>query len=158
MVRTSRFGFLTAVLFSALLRAQSPADQVAKVLDDWHDAAAAADEARYFDHFAPNGIFMGTDATEYWTVTAFRQWAKAAFEGKRTWKFKARQRHTDFSADGKTAWFDEMLDTNGLGVSRGSGVLVRVGKAWKIAQYNLSVPIPNSLLNAIVRQIAAPPK
>ena len=45
--------------------AQTPAQQVAAVLDDWHQAASVADEARYFGHFAPNGIFMGTDATEH---------------------------------------------------------------------------------------------
>jgi hypothetical protein len=43
--------------------AQTPEQQVGAVLDDWHQAASVADEARYFGHFAPNGIFMGTDAT-----------------------------------------------------------------------------------------------
>ena len=40
---------------------QTPAQQVAAVLDDWHQAASVADEARYFGHFAPNGVFIGTD-------------------------------------------------------------------------------------------------
>ena len=155
MVRTSRIGLCATLIALSLSAAGTPADQVAKVIDDWHDAAAVADEARYFGHFAPNGIFMGTDATGHWTVPVFRQWAKAAFEGKRTWKFKAHDRRIDFSADGKTAWFDELLDTSGLGPSRGSGVLVRSGKVWKIAQYNLSVPIPNPMLSGIVKQIAA---
>jgi hypothetical protein len=38
-----------------------------------------------------------------------------------------RDRHIDFSADSKTAWFDEMLDTPNLGPCRGSGVLVLLG-------------------------------
>jgi hypothetical protein len=46
------------------------------VLDDWHPAASVADEPRYFGHFAPNGVFMGTDATERWTVTEFQKWAQ----------------------------------------------------------------------------------
>ena len=50
------------LLFLFLLA--NPAQDVATVLDDWHQAASVADEARYFGHFAPNGIFMGTDATE----------------------------------------------------------------------------------------------
>jgi hypothetical protein len=141
---------LPALLF--LLAAASPAD-VGAVLDDWHQAAAVADEARFFGHFAPNGIYMGTDATERWTVSAFSEWAKPAFRRKSAWVFKSRDRHVEFSADGRTAWFDEMLDTPNMGLCRGSGVLALIAGKWKIAQYNLSVPIPNSMLNGIVKQI-----
>ena len=133
----------------------NPAQDIATVLDDWHKAASVADEARYFGHFAPNGIFMGTDATERWTVAEFRTWAKPHFQRKSAWSFKAHDRHIDFSSDGKMAWFDEMLDTPNMGPCRGSGVLVRTGKTWKIAQYNLSIPIPNALARTIVKEIAA---
>jgi hypothetical protein len=135
--------------------AQTPSVQVAAVLDDWHRAAAVADESRYFSHFAPNGVFMGTDATERWTVSEFRQWAKPHFDRKKAWSFTPRDRHIAFSPDGATAWFDEMLDTPNLGVCRGSGVLLRQGGVWKIAQYNLSIAVPNSIADALVKQIAA---
>jgi hypothetical protein len=135
--------------------AQSPAQQIGAVIDDWHQAASVADEARYFGHFAPNGVFMGTDATERWTVAEFRAWAEPRFQKKSTWTFKARDRRIDFSADHKTAWFDEILDTLDLGVCRGSGVLVKQRGTWKIAQYNLSVPIPNALVDGVVKQIQA---
>ncbi len=46
-----------------------------------------------------------------------------------------------------------MLDTPNLGVCRGSGVLVLINGNWKIAQYNLSIPIPNALAGGIVKQI-----
>jgi len=144
---------LSLIPFPAL--SQSPAQRVATVLDDWHQAASVADEPRYFGHFAPNGVFMGTDATERWTVAAFRVWAKPYFDKKKAWSFKPRDRHVDFSADGKTAWFDEMLDTPNLGLCRGSGVLVLLSGNWKIAQYNLSIPIPNAMAGAIVKQIAS---
>ena len=134
---------------------QTPAARVASVLDDWHQAAAAADESRYFGHFAPDGVFMGTDATERWTVSEFHVWAKPYFDRKKAWSFKPRDRHIAFSPDGATAWFDEMLDTPNLGVCRGSGVLLRQSGEWRIAQYNLSVPIPNSIVDALVKQIAA---
>jgi hypothetical protein len=147
-----RFIALGLIAWAAL--GQTPAAQVGAVLDDWHQAAAVADEARYFAHFAPDGVFMGTDSTERWTVTAFRVWAKPYFDKKKAWSFQPRDRHVAFSADGKTAWFDEMLDTPNLGVCRGSGVLILLGGEWKIAQYNLSIPIPNNLANAIVKQIA----
>src|SRR5271169_6550745 len=93
---------------------QSRAQQVAAVLDDWHHAASVADEDRYFRHFAANGVFMGTDATERWTVSQFRDWAKPHFQSKKAWNFKPRDRQIAFSADGNTAWFDEMLDTPNL--------------------------------------------
>jgi hypothetical protein len=137
---------LCCFLLALPVIAQTPAAQVAAVLDDWHHAAATADEARYFGHFAPNGVFMGTDATERWNVTEFHEWAKPQFQRKAAWSFKPRDRHISFSPDGATAWFDEMLDTPNLGVCRGSGVLVRQSGAWKIAQYNLSVAIPNSIV------------
>lgn len=134
---------------------QTPAArQAGAVLDDWHQAAAVADESRYFGHFAPDGVFIGTDATERWTVPAFRVWAKPYFDKKKAWSFKPRDRHVALSADGKTAWFDEMLDTPNLGVCRGSGVLILNGGTWKIAQYNLSIPIPNALAPGVVKQIA----
>jgi hypothetical protein len=142
-------------LAASAASAQTPAQQVATVLDDWHQAASVADEARYFGHFAPNGVFMGTDATERWTVTEFREWAKPQFQRKSAWSFQPRDRHIDFSTDRNTAWFDETLDTPNLGLCRGSGVLVALGGTWKIAQYNLSVPIPNALVGGIVKQIGA---
>jgi hypothetical protein len=143
-----------ALGFSCLLLAGS-AQQVTAVLDDWHHAASIADEERYFAHFAPNGVFMGTDASERWTVSQFRDWARPHFQSKKAWSFKPRDRHIDFSADGRVAWFDEMLDTPNLGTCRGSGVLARIGNDWKITQYNLSIPIPNDLAATVVKQIAA---
>jgi ketosteroid isomerase-like protein len=128
---------------------------VAAVLDDWHRAAAEADEARYFGHFTPDAVFLGTDATERWTRDAFRAWAKPFFARGKAWNFKAVSRHITFSKDGAVAWFDEMLDTPNLGPSRGSGVLVKDGKGWKIAQYNLSVPIPNDLMDEVKERIEA---
>jgi len=128
---------------------------VAKVLDDWHDAAAKADETRYFNHFAPGAVFMGTDATERWTVEEFRAYAKPHFDKGKAWSFTPHDRHIMFSADLKTSWFDEQLDTPNLGPSRGSGVLVLIGGDWKIAHYNLTIPIPNDLADNVVKQIAA---
>ena len=144
-----------ALLFSIYAAAADRSQQVTAVLDAWHRAAAAADEERYFGYFAANGVFMGTDATERWTVPQFRAWAKPRFAKHKAWNFTPKERHIDFAPGGQTAWFDELLDTPNLGPCRGSGVLVREGGAWKIAQYNLSVPIPNELADGIVNQIGA---
>ncbi len=134
--------------------AGAPAEAaVAAVLDDWHAAAAAADEARYFGHFTPDAVFLGTDATERWTVEEFRRYAHPYFAKGKAWTFKAVERHISFSPDGSVAWFDEQLDTPNLGPARGSGVLLRAAGVWKIAHYDLSVPIPNALMKEFKQRI-----
>lgn len=148
---------LALILCATLtVAAQSPAESaVAAVLDDWHLAAAQADEARYFEHLAEGAVFLGTDATERWTKQAFQTWAHPIFLRGKAWSFKATRRVVTLSKDGATAWFDEDLDTPNLGPSRGTGVLTREKERWQIRQYNLSVPIPNALMKAVQAQIAA---
>src|SRR5205814_6858186 len=113
---------------------------IERVLDDFHDAAARADEERYFAHFAADGVFLGTDAAERWDVAAFRAYAHPHFAKGKAWSFRAVERHVDLAPDGRTAWFDEKLDTARLGPARGSGVVVLEDGAWKVAQYNLAIP------------------
>ncbi len=151
-------GFAAAVVLSGTAAAQSPDGMfaqgtIAAQLDGWHAAAAAADEAKYFSYFTPDAVFLGTDPTERWTRDEFRQWAKPYFTKGKAWSFRATARWISFSPDRTVAWFDEALDTPNMGPCRGSGVMVRVGETWKIAQYNLSIPIPNDLTDAIVKQI-----
>jgi hypothetical protein len=130
---------------------------VARVLDDWHDAAAHADEARYFGHFAEGAVFLGTDATERWTVPELRAYAHPRFASGKAWSFRAVRRAITFtSGTGGVAWFDEDLETERLGPARGSGVLVRSGATWKIAHYDLSIPIPNARFAAVRALLEAP--
>ena len=60
------------------------------------------------------------------------------------------------TSDGRTAFFDELLDNDALGETRGSGVLVREGGVWRVAQYNLSIPIPNEVAGRVIELIRAP--
>ncbi|MCI0572393.1 MAG: nuclear transport factor 2 family protein [Myxococcaceae bacterium] len=146
-----------ALLVAALVAATPEQDRLAAVnavLDDWHRAAAAADEPRYFGHFTADAVFLGTDGTERWTRDEFRTWSHPYFARGKAWSFTPRNRRVTFSPDGTVAWFDEALDTANMGPCRGSGVLVREGDAWRIAQYNLSVPIPNALVKDFVARIA----
>jgi ketosteroid isomerase-like protein len=157
MLRTSQLLIVVASLAVVAMASQDTAKSrdaaVAAVLDDWHKAAAVPDEERYFGHFTPDAIMMGTDATERWTRDEFRAWAKPYFAKGSGWAFKSTKRHINYSKDGGVAWFDEVLDTPNLGPARGSGVLVRDGDHWKIAQYNLSVPIPNEVFRDVKKII-----
>ncbi len=153
---------MRSILFPALILCLSPIraeghaeTAIAAVLDDWHLAAAQADEGRYFGHLAEGAVFLGTDATERWPKAAFQVWAHPIFQRGKAWSFKATRRAISLSKDGRTAWFDEDLDTPNLGPCRGSGVLSKERDRWLIQQYNLSVPIPNELMKAVKAQIEA---
>ena len=126
------------------------AADVDRVRDDVHAAAAAADFDRYFGHFARASVFLGTDATERWTLEQFKAYARPAFRPGGGWTYHPRGRVVTFTPDGRTAFFDELLDNAGLGETRGSGVLVLEDGEWKVAQYNLSIPIPNELADTVV--------
>jgi len=139
--------------------AQSADEQaVSGVLDTLHDAASKAQFDRYFGLFADDGIFFGTDATERWTIAEFKAYAKPSFDKGRGWTYHKTERHIFLSSDGRTAWFDERLENANYGKCRGTGVLVKVDDAWKIAQYNLTIPIPNDLARDFVAQIRAAAK
>ncbi len=129
--------------------ARSRERAVAAVIDDWHAAAATADEDRYFGHMTRDAVFLGTDPAERWTKAQFRAYAHPYFAKGKAWSFRSVRRAVSFSKDGSVAWFDEDLATPNLGPSRGSGVLVYDGTDWRIAQYDLSVPIPNDVFDQV---------
>jgi ketosteroid isomerase-like protein len=131
--------------------------EINKVLDDWHDAASKSDEERYFDHFAKEAVFLGTDATERWEVAAFRAYAHPYFSQGKGWSFRAVRRDITVGNSG-VAWFDEALETRNLGPARGSGVLLNdSGGRWKIAQYNLAITIPNERFGEVKKVLETAP-
>lgn len=123
-------------------------------LNDWHKAASDANFDRYFGAMSTQSIYIGTDATENWNKEEFMAFAKPYFDRGKAWNFTALQRHIYFSKDGKTAWFDELLNTQ-MKICRGSGVVVKENNAWKIKHYVLSMTVPNDNTNEVVR-IKAP--
>jgi ketosteroid isomerase-like protein len=137
------------------LAAEKPADRaaVASAIDAFHDAAARADQDAYFALMTDNVVFLGTDGTERWQGEEFRSFVSRHFSAGRGWRYRPTERHVDLAPSGRWALFDELLQHERLGQCRGSGVLVREQGRWKIAQYNLSVPIPNDLVTDVARQI-----
>lgn len=120
-----------------------------KLLDDWHVAAAKGDHNGYFGKIATDGIYIGTDMTENWDKKAFEAFSKPYFDRGKAWDFKPLERNIYFSKDGKTAWFDELLDT-WMKACRGSGVLEKEGKEWKIKHYVLSMTVPNDATDQVI--------
>ena len=144
---------LALTICSPATAGEAETAKVEAVLDDFHDAASAADEERYFGHFAPSGVFFGTDATERWTRDQFRGYVHPYFSEGKGWTYHPRDRHVALSEGGDTAWFDELLDNAKYGECRGTGVLQRYDGVWKIEQYHLTIPMPNDLAAEFVERI-----
>lgn len=123
-------------------------------MDAWHKAAAEANYNDYFALMTDDAVFIGTDATENWDKKAFQTYAKPHFDKGKAWSFIALERHIYFDKSGKTAWFDELLNTQ-MKICRGSGVLVKMGNEWKIKHYVLSMTIPNEISDEVIK-IKAP--
>ena len=51
------------------------------------------------------------------------------------------------------AWFDETVGNEHYGACRGSGVLRREADGWRVAQYNLTIPVPDDLVPELVAKI-----
>jgi len=119
-------------------------------LDSWHKAAANTEFDNYFSYMTSNGVFIGTDATENWQLDAFKAFSKPYFDKGKAWNFTSLQRNIYFDKSQNTAWFDELLDTQ-MKICRGSGVLIKEGKNWKIAHYVLSMTVPNDNTDEVVK-------
>jgi hypothetical protein len=151
---------LTAALLATPALAASPDEAaVGATLDAFHAAAAHSDFKAYFGLFTPDGVFIGTDAAERWTVPAFRTYAKPAFDAGKGWTYlpRAASRHVTIAAISCrcVAYFDELLDSKSYGTSRGTGVLIKGPSGWRIAQYALTFPIPNDLAKDVTDRIKA---
>lgn len=143
---------LLSILLLAILPSfsQDNKNEINVVLNDWHKAASAANFNDYFSALTDDSIFIGTDPTENWNKTEFEAFAKPYFDKGKAWNFTPIERHIYFSEDKKTAWFDELLDTQ-MKICRGSGILVKINNTWKIKHYVLSMTIPNDNTDEVVK-------
>lgn len=149
LITASACQFNTTSTSAEVTQGPNASQNIGEVLDNWHKAAAEADFKTYFDLMAENGIFIGTDATENWQNEEFREFAKPYFDNGKAWNFTTLERNIYSSETGKTAWFDELLNTQ-MGICRGSGVLEKEEGKWKIKHYVLSVTVPNEHINEVV--------
>jgi SnoaL-like domain len=142
--------FAVLLLLYNTIFGQTAKQEISKTLDNWHLAASKANFDNYMGAMTDDAIFIGTDATENWTKPQFMVYAKPHFDKGRAWSFTALERHIYISKDQKTAWFDELLNTQ-MKICRGSGVLVKIGKLWKIQHYVLSMTVPNDNSNEVIK-------
>jgi hypothetical protein len=125
-------------------------EAINNVLNAWHKDAATTNFKNYFEVMDPNFVFIGTDASEHWNKKEFEKFSKPFFDRGKAWDFKPLKRNIYFEKNGKIAWFDELLDT-WMGVCRGSGVMIKKEKSWKIEHYVLSLTVPNSNIDEVIK-------
>lgn len=146
------FMLLTTAGLTSALCAADDETAVGRVLDALHERAARADFDGYFDLYHPGAVFLGTDPTEHWTLAELRAYARPHFEQGRGWIYRPTERVIHTAGD--AAWFEERLQHETYGETRGTGVLLKTDDVWRVAQYNLTLPIPNALFRDISATVA----
>lgn len=142
--------FLIALLPVTAQNKESNSEKNAidNMLVAWHKAAAEANFDAYFGKMTDDSVFIGTDATENWQLTAFKAFSKPYFDRGKAWSFTTLERNIYVDDSQDTAWFDEHLKTQ-MGICRGSGVVKKEGDVWKVKHYVLSIAIPNENVSEI---------
>ena len=123
------------------------------VLDEFHGSAAAADESRYLATLTGDMVFLGTAPGERWEGAVWREFVHSYFARGKGWEYRPFDRSVAVDPDGRTAWFDETVENDHYGECRGSGVLRRDDAGWRIAQYNLTLTVPDELAPELVARI-----
>jgi ketosteroid isomerase-like protein len=152
LVVTIVFG-LMAQLCSFSTLAVNDKQSITKVLNSFHQAAANAQAKPYFNLMSQDAIFLGTDASERWSKEEFKAFVMPYFSKGTGWLYTPTERNISLLEQGQVAFFDELLFSEVYGTCRGSGVLMKTDQGWRISQYNLSIPMPNGLAKALVKQI-----
>lgn len=127
------------------------------LINTWHQAAAEADEEVFFGSMTADCIYIGTDPAERWVRDSLKKWSEPFFNRESAWSFKPYDRQINFSEDGNTAWFDELLET-WMGICRSTGVVVKTSEGWKLSHYQLSVTIQNELIGDFIELIKKDPR
>jgi ketosteroid isomerase-like protein len=132
--------------------ANAEEEAVGAVLNALHQRASAADFDGYFALYHPRAVFLGTDRDEYWPLAEFKRYTRARFANGEGWTYHPVERFVHVAGD--SAWFEERLQHQRYGQTRGTGVLLKNGDRWRIVQYNLTLPIPNALFPEMAREIS----
>ncbi|MEO1716821.1 MAG: nuclear transport factor 2 family protein [Planctomycetota bacterium] len=150
---TQPLAILAAALFAFTALAQAEKD-VDALLSRMHEASKNAD-VTYFDLFADDAVFFGTDLWERWTKDEFESLYRPYMGSGRGWEFKMRDRCIDLQPCGTIALFDEALFSQSFGPCRASGAARLDDHEWRIVRYHLDITIPNDVVDQVTPIIAA---
>ena len=154
MIMNVRLLLILTLLLSAIAvgdNAESDLDAIGRVIDDFHDAAAHGDKARYLGHLTEDAVFMGTDEWERWPKHPdFSDYVDSRFENGSGWNYASVERTIRIADAADIAWFDEVLFSAQNGRFRGTGVLTLQDGNWKIAHYAMSFLILNENWDEVI--------
>ncbi len=131
---------------------EATSQELNTLMDNWHHAAAVADEEVFFGSLHDDAIYLGTDKSERWEKAVFEAWSSEFFQRDTAWAFSPYNRELYFAEDGQTVWFEELLET-WMGPCRGSGVITLKENHWRIAHYNLAMLIDNDDVQEVITLI-----
>ena len=134
---------VSLALVPGMSLADNQRDAIDALIDGLHQDAHEGNFQTYFDRYAPDAVFLGTDKSERWTIDQFKVYAKPAFEDGHGWTYSVKERN--WGGEGNTRWFDEVLLNEKLGHCRGTGVIELIDGEWKIAHYALTMLVPNDI-------------
>jgi len=149
-MKLQRSLFLIIILCLSRIAYSADVDDIGRVLDNFHDAAAHADKDRYLGLMIDNAVFMGTDEWERWPKHPdFTDYVDGRFKNG-GWSYKSVERQIRVADSGDIAWFDEVVFSESNGRFRGTGVLTRQNGTWKIAHYAMSFLVLNENWEEVV--------
>ena len=130
---------------------ESDVEAIGRVIDDFHDAAAHGDKARYLGHLTEDAVFMGTDEWERWPKHPhFVDYVDSRFSDGSGWTYKSVERTIRVANSGDIAWFDEVVFSEQNGRFRGTGVLTLQNGIWKINHYAMSFLVLNENWDEVI--------
>ena len=136
-------GLLVLPAIKSVVIADDKRIAINALLDGLHQDAHEGNFNSYFARYNSDAVFLGTDKTERWTIEEFKTYAKPAFADGHGWTYAVVERN--WEGEGKTRWFNEILLNEKLGHCRGTGVVQLINGEWKIAQYSLTMLVPNTI-------------
>ncbi len=131
--------------------AADPAAAARSMLRDFHLAKPGSESERFFGHLAPEAVVLLTDRAERLTLGRLR--AHLQLYGDQGPALVPVAQHVHLSPDQSMAWFEEQIEEPRFGRMRGTGVLRKIGDAWKIVHYNLVLLVPKELAGDLARRI-----
>ena len=127
--------------------------QVNALLNRMHAAASKGDVENYLSCFVEDGVFVGTDASEYWNMQQLSEKVREHFRDGTGWTYVPFGRKYEIESAHGLGWFYERLKNEKYGEARGSGVVRFEEGKWRIVQYVLSFPVPNELCDTFAHQV-----